>query len=287
MQREAKHLIAGSTTPRAPWRATSLALRRRQPRISLAALAIATLLCARTTALAESPKVSIAAAANLVYALDALNAEFKRSSPEVILTATTGASGSLFAQLSHGAPFDVFMSADTDYPKQIVAAGLGDASTLRSFAIGRLVLWTTRTDVDVSDLVGAVRAAAVRKIAIAQPKTAPYGRAAQAVLEKLESWQQVRPKLVFGESISQTAQFIETGNADLGFVAMSLVVSPRLAKRGRWQEVPARLYGDVSLEQALVLTRRGAANPAARQYAEFLGGAAAKQILRKFGYGVP
>src|SRR5581483_11730760 len=175
-----------------------------------------------------------------------------------------------FAQLKNGAPFDVFLSADTEYPRQIVAAGLGDAATQRTFATGRLVFWTTRADLELARLADAVRVPRVKKIALAQPKTAPYGRAAQAALEQLGVWRDVEAKIVIGENIAQTAQFIETGNADAGFVALSLVASPRLAPRGRWIEVPPALYARVPLDHALVLTTRGAQNPAARRYVEFL-----------------
>lgn len=231
--------------------------------------------------------VAVAAAANFVYALDALNAAFKRAEPDTRVVTTTGASGNLFAQIKNGAPFDVFLSADTDYPTQIVAAGLGDPSTLVTFATGQLVLWTTRAEVDLSDLRAALRSPRVRKIAIAQPKTAPYGRAALATLEKLEVGSVTQPKLVMGENITQTAQFVQTGNADLGFVARSLVLSPQLAKQGHWVVVPAELYASVPLDHAAVLTQRGAANPAAKRYLDFLKTDAAKAILRNFGYGVP
>jgi molybdate transport system substrate-binding protein len=249
---------------------------------------LALLLAAVTSAAAAEPaRVSIAAAANLVYVLDALNAEFTRATPGASVTTTTGASGSLFAQIGNGAPFDVFLSADTDYPRQLVAAGSAAAGTLRVFARGRLVAWTTRSDLELGDLAAAVRAARVKKIALAQPHTAPYGRAAQAALEKLGVWREAQPKLVVGESISQTAQFVETGNADFGFVALSIVASPRLAQKGTWSEVPAELYAAVPLDHAIVLTTRGASNPTARRYLEFLGSDAAKKILRDFGYGEP
>lgn len=234
----------------------------------------------------EPPRVSIAAAANLVFALEALNTEFKRAAPDVTVTTTTGASGSLFAQIKNGAPFDVFLSADTDYPRQIVDQKLGDAATLRTFATGRLVFWTTRADLDVTDLASAVRNPVVKKIALAQPKTAPYGRAAEAALEQLGATADTRSKFVFGENITQTAQFVETGNADAGFVAMSLVLSPKLANKGRWKEVPLALYASVPLDHAGVLTTRGAANPAAKRYLDFLGSEPVKKILREFGYGV-
>jgi molybdate transport system substrate-binding protein len=231
--------------------------------------------------------LSIAAAANFVYALDALNSEFKRHHSALALTSTTGASGSLFAQIRNGAPFDIFLSADTEYPEQMVAAGLAARSTLRVFASGRIVIWTMRADLDLSDPAKTLRSPAVKKIAIAQPRTAPYGRATRTALEFLGVWQDVQPKLVFGESIAQTAQFVETGNADLGIVALSFVLWPSLAKKGHWKEIAPALYAETSLDHAVVLTTRGAANPAAIRYLEFLTSDAAKKILRDFGYGVP
>jgi molybdate transport system substrate-binding protein len=231
--------------------------------------------------------VAIAAAANLIYALDALDAAFQRASPGVSVSTTTGASGNLFAQIRNGAPFDVFLSADTEYPRQLAAADLGDSGTLRTFATGRLVLWTTRHDLNLYDIATLLRSATVKKIAIAQPRTAPYGRAAQAALTKLGVWTEVQPKLVIGENISQTAQFIQTGNADVGFVALSLVISGSLAGQGQWREVAPALYAGVPLDHAAVLTRHGAANPAARRFLDFLTGETAQDILHRFGYATP
>ena len=236
----------------------------------------------------DKASVSIAAAANFVYALDALNSEFKRQHSTIAVTSTTSASGNLFAQIKNGAPFDVFLSADTEYPEQLVAAGLGVRSTQRVFATGRLVVWTVNADVlRLDDLAQSIRSPVVKKVALAQPRNAPYGRAAQSALERLGVWRDAQPKLVYGENIAQTAQFVETGNADAGFVSMSFVLSPRLAKRGRWREIPPELYEGTSLDHAVVLTTRGAANAAAIQYLEFLASDAAKKILREFGYGVP
>jgi molybdate transport system substrate-binding protein len=251
----------------------------------LTRLAMLFIACGGSARAAE--KVSVAAAANLVYALEAITIEFRSAAPDVAVTMTTGASGSLFAQIKNGAPFDVFLSADIDYPRQIAAAGLGDPATLRTFATGRLVLWTTRASLVVSDIAAVLRNADVRKVAIAQPKTAPYGRAAQATLAQLGVWSEAQGKIVIGENISQTAQFVETGNADAGFVALSLVLSPQLRNTGRWLEVPPALYARVPLDHAALLTTRGAANPAARRFLDFLGSEAARKILRQFGYAVP
>jgi molybdate transport system substrate-binding protein len=263
---------------------------RRRSRVrtfSLCLFALATVSLGHSSTSAATASVSIAAAANLIFALDALSAEFTRVAPDVSVKTTSGASGSLFAQIKQGAPFDVFMSADTDYPRALVADGVADSAMLRTFATGRLVVWTTRNAFDISDLAALVRSQSVKRIAIAQPKSAPYGRAARAALETVGVWSNAEPKLVFGESIAQTAQFVETGNADIGFVAMSLVISPRLEKKGAWTEVPPALYRSVSLDHAAVLTTRGAANPAAKRFLEFLVSDSAKRILREFGYGVP
>lgn len=230
-------------------------------------------------------RLAVAAAANLVYALDEINEAFARAEPGIALTVSTGASGSLVAQISNGAPFDVFLSADLDYPAALVKAGQADAASLVVFATGRLVLWTLKPDLTLTPISEAVHDPALRRLAIAHAETAPYGRAARQALEKLGLWNEARGRLVIGENITQTAQFVETGNAEAGFVAMSLVLSPRLRDRGRWIEVPADHYAP--LDQGAVITRRGAANPAAARYLAFLRGPEARKILERFGYGVP
>lgn len=231
------------------------------------------------------PTLSIAAAANLVYALDALDAAYNKVSPDVKVTTATGASGNLVAQIKNGAPFDLFLSADLDFPRALVAAGQADGSTLSTFAVGRLVIWTTRADLDVSNLSAAVRNPSVRKLAIANVTSAPYGRAAKEAMEHLNLWADAEPKLVIGENISQTAQFVDTGNADAGFVAMSLVLSPKLKNKGHWSEVPRDLYG--SLAQGAVITLHGKNNPAASGYLDFLKSAPARKIFEAYGYSVP
>jgi molybdate transport system substrate-binding protein len=231
---------------------------------------------------AAQDHLAIAAAANLVYALQPLNAEFGRAHPEITVTSATGASGSLVAQIQHGAPFDLFLSADLVYAQALVKSGSGEAASLRPFALGRLVLWTTRPGLAIDSIEGLVRNPAVQTIAIANPRTAPFGLAAQETLGRLHLTEVGRPKLVQGDNISQTAAFVETGNADAGFVALSLVLAPELRERGRWLEVPPELYSP--LTQAAVITRQGRDNPAAREYLDFLGSPPARKILEQFGY---
>ncbi|HZU76863.1 MAG TPA: molybdate ABC transporter substrate-binding protein, partial [Dehalococcoidia bacterium] len=150
---------------------------------------------------------------------------------------------------------------------------------------GRLVLWTKRADLPLTSLADAVRSPQVAKLALANPQTAPYGRAAEEAMKRLGVWADARPKLVVGENISQTLQFVDTGNADAGFVALSLLLSPKLRGTGRYVEVPPGLYG--SLAHGGVLTKRGATNPGARRFLEFLASEPARKILTEFGYRVP
>jgi len=228
--------------------------------------------------------LSIAAAANLTYALGGLDSEYGKVSPGVRITTSVGASGSLVAQISNGAPFDVFLSADMDFARKLVAAGHASAGSLTPFAVGRLVLWTVAPGVDVSDLSAAVRSPAVRKLAIANTQTAPYGRAARQALSKLGLWEAVQPRLVTAENISQATEFVGTGNADAGFVALSAVLSPSLKGKGRWTEVPSGFYDP--LVQVAVITGHGAANPESAKFLAFLRGPAAAAVLEGLGYGL-
>jgi molybdate transport system substrate-binding protein len=229
--------------------------------------------------------VSVAAASDLIFCLDALQAEFSRAEPNVTLKTSTGSSGNFYAQIRHGAPYDVFLSADLRYPRELIAAGAAEASSLTLYAIGRIVIWSLRPELDLSDLGKLVRDVRVQRFAIANPAHAPYGRAAMEALEHVGAWNDARPKLVLGENIAQAAQFVQTGNAETGIVALSLVLAPKLANAGRWVEIPIGYHAP--LEQGVVLTRSGAANPAAGRYLEFLRSPAARAIFERYGFRLP
>ena len=233
----------------------------------------------------QSSALSIAAASNLVYVLDELNAAFRSREPEVILAVAVAASGSLVAQIQHGAPYDIFLSADLDHPQALVSRGSAEANSLCTFAVGQLVLWTNNPAVHLGTVAATVRSEAVHRVAVANADTAPYGRAAKQVLEKIGAWREIQGKLVYGENITQTAQFVETGSADIGFVALSLVLSPKLKERGRWIPVPDDHHE--SLAHGAVLTRKGAKNTMAIRYLEFLRSADARTILARYGYRAP
>ena len=236
---------------------------------------------------ASAEGVSIAAAADLVYCLDEMNATFKKSHPDADLMVTSGSSGNFATQIKNGAPFEVFLSADMSFPRDLVKAGLADEKTLTTYATGKIVLWTAHPDtVDVSKGLAVLREPnAIKKFAVANPDHAPYGRAAKEALQHENLWDAVQSRVVIGENIAQTAQFVETGSADAGVVALSLVLSPKLAKVGKWQEIPAEDYNP--LEQGAVLTKQGAGHPLARAYLDFLRSPEARAIFDRYGFRLP
>lgn len=234
---------------------------------------------------AAQPKVTIASAANFVYVLEALKTEFQAAHPDISIETVTGASGSLFAQVKSGAPYDLFLSADVDYPRQLIAADLADATSLTVFARGRLVFWSNYPGPTDRELEEVLRDPRLKKIALANPRNAPYGRAAKQVLERLGEWAPDSLRWVYGENVSQAAQFIESGNADAGFVALSLVLSPRLKGKVYFIEIPEGWHEP--LDHAAILTRHGQASSEARLFLQFLREPAALKLLETFGYALP
>lgn len=229
----------------------------------------------------------IAAAADLTYCLPELNKAFQAQHSDVEVQLSTGSSGNFFAQIQNGAPFDVFLSADLHYPEGLIKAGDAVQGSLFIYGSGRLVLWTNKPQtVDLTRGLDALRdAGAVQKVAIANPEHAPYGRAAKAALQKAGIWDEIQPRLVIGENIAQTLQYAETQNADVGLVALALVLSPRLAGTGKYAEVDDRLYPP--LNQAAVITRHGAGKTAPKAYLEFLRSTAARTTFDKYGFKPP
>jgi molybdate transport system substrate-binding protein len=244
-----------------------------------------------SNALNETPAVAhqirVAAAADLKFALDEIIQEYQRTHPDSKVEATSGASGSLFAQLSHDAPFDLFLSADLQYPHKLVEQGHADASTEFKYAVGHLVVWVPQKSVlDVEKLgIQAVSDSRVKKVAIANPKHAPYGRAAEAALKSLGVYDQIQSRLVLGENISQTAQFIDSGTADVGLISVSLTQSPALQGKGRFWRVPDAAYP--KLEQGGVIPKQCRDLAATQAFQAFLVGPEGGAILKKYGFDLP
>ncbi|MGB7722554.1 MAG: molybdate ABC transporter substrate-binding protein [Bryobacteraceae bacterium] len=229
---------------------------------------------------AEPHKVSIAAAADLQFALEGISGAFRAAHPDVDVQVAYGSSGNFYAQIRNQAPFDVFLSADVEYPRKLAQEGIGARDSLFVYAVGRIVVWVPAAS--PLDPATALRAASVRHVAIANPQHAPYGRAAEAALRSLGVYNGVAGKLVLGENVAQTLEFVQSGAADVGIVALSLALAPPVRGQGRYWEVPPEAYPKI--EQGGLILRD---SKAAREFRSFILGASARRILKEFGFSVP
>lgn len=229
--------------------------------------------------------IRVAAAADLKFAMQNVAAQFEKKTGTKV-DVTYGSSGNFFSQLQNGAPFDLFFSADIDYPRKLESAGFAEPGTLYEYAIGRIAIWTPAdATVDVTQLGWkTLLDLSVQKISIANPDHAPYGRAAVAALQKAGIYEQVKPKLVYGENISQAAQFVQSGNAQAGIVAMSLAVSPGMKDGKRW-EIPADMHPPI--EQAAIVLKSAANKDGARAFLEFVKSETGRATLAKYGFTFP
>ena len=228
----------------------------------------------------------VAAAADLSTALRGVGESYeKRTGVKVKLS--FGASGALTQQIQNGAPFDLFFSADMDYPNQLISAGDADAASLYQYAVGRLVLWVPAdSSLDLQHLgMNAVLDPSVKKIAIANPQHAPYGRAAVAALKHAGVYDQVADRLVLGENVAQAAQFVESGNAQAGFVALAHALAPGMSSKGKYWEVPADLYPP--LAQGAVVLSHSQHKKEAAQFLEYIKTKEATELLKKYGFTLP
>jgi molybdate transport system substrate-binding protein len=229
-------------------------------------------------------KLTVAAAANVQYVMNELVKDFGNSTgikTDIILNS----SGKLTAQIKEGAPYDVFVSADMKYPQELYKSGFAIDSP-KVYAYGSLVLWTTQTGIKPSNDLGVLTSAAVKKIAIANPATAPYGEASVEAMNYYKVYNNVKDKLVYGESISQTNQYIISGSADIGFTAKSIVLSDEMKNKGTWIDVDRKAYSPV--KQGVVILKHGNKTnaDAAKKFYDYLFSKKAKNILKKYGYMV-
>lgn len=232
------------------------------------------------------PTVRVAAASDLQFALEEISAALADAEPPVRLAVTYGSSGTFFQQISNGAPFDVYLSADVSYPEQLVTAGLADPADLFEYAVGRLVVWAPDgSPLDPSGGLPALAAPEVTSVAIANPEHAPYGQAAAAALTDAGVHEAVADKLVLGENVAQAAEFAASGNAQAAVVALSLVRGTPLSDEGSYTEVPLDTFPRLD-QGGLVL---GAADDrdAAVRLREFLTGDEGVAILERYGFSLP
>src|SRR5262245_25233607 len=230
------------------------------------AVALAMILTVTPVCLAQG--VAIAAASDLQSVLPGIAAQFEKEAGQPVRL-TFGSSGNFFAQIQNGAPFDLFLSADIDYPRRLELSGHTERGSLYEYAVGRIVLWT-RSDsgIDVQRGLAALADARVRRIAIANPEHAPYGRAAVAALRHEQLYDRVKDKFVIGENISQTAQFADSGSADVGLIALAIALTPSIKDTGRFIEVPEAMHPPI--QQAAVVVAASRQKTLARQFVDAL-----------------
>ena len=235
--------------------------------------------------LAVAEEITIAAASDLTFAFREIATEYEKASGNQVRL-TLGSSGNFYAQIQNGAPFDLYFSADIAYPRKLEEAGLTVPGSLYQYAVGRIVLWTGHESrIDVTKGIEVLREPTVKKIAIANPKHAPYGRAAMAAMEYFKVYDQVKDKLILGENISQAAQFIESGACDIGIIALSLAIAPTMKSKGTYWEVPAEAHP--SLDQGAVILKQSKNQEAARQFLEFIKGPHGQEIMKRYGFTLP
>lgn len=239
------------------------------------------------TAEMSAAELTVAAAADLKFAFDELVSAFQEKHPGTKVKVAYGSSGNFFAQIQNRAPFDVYFSADADYPRKLANAGHALDTNVFLYAIGRLVVWTPKTSaIDVEKLgMQSLLAPSVRKVAIANPRHAPYGVAAVAAMKSLGVHEAVEPKLVFGENIAQAAQFAQSGAADAGIIALSLALAPQMREAGRYWEIPLEEYPTMG-QGGMIL--KGTKHPeAARAFRDFVLGTTGRDMLRRWGFFLP
>ncbi|HEX7708333.1 MAG TPA: molybdate ABC transporter substrate-binding protein [Thermoanaerobaculia bacterium] len=236
---------------------------------------------------AAAAELAIAAASDLKFALDELSSEFQTMHPDIRVRISYGSSGNFYAQLQNRAPFDLYFSADIEYPRKLTAAGLALDNDVFLYATGRIVIWTPASSpIDVRKLgIRSLVAPTVKKIAIANPRHAPYGVAAVAAMKSLKIYEQVAPRLVYGENIAQTAQFVQSGAADVGVLALSLAVAPQMRNAGRYWEVPLNAYP--RMDQGGMILNWTKEPAAARTFRSFVLGQQGREVLKRYGFFLP
>ena len=254
-------------------------------RILLALFALSALFYVGVPAAANAAELKVAAAADLTFAFKDVAARFKKQTGNG-LKLTYGSSGNFFAQIQNGAPFDLFFSADVGYPQKLEAAGLTEPGTIYDYASGKLVIWVPNASkLDLSRGLSVLLDPGIRKIAVANPLHAPYGVAAVAALRHDGIYDKVKDKLVLGENISQTAQFVQSGNADVGLLALSLAVAPAMKTTGRYVEIPASDYPP--LIQAGVVLKSSRNKELANQFLKFLKEPGTVALMAQYGFTLP
>jgi molybdate transport system substrate-binding protein len=234
---------------------------------------------------AAAAEIKVAAASDLTFAFKEVAAQFQIQTGNKV-SLIYGSSGNFFAQIQNGAPFDLFFSADVGYPQKLEAAGLTEPGTIYDYASGKLVIWVPKgSELDLSGSLATLLDPGIRKVAIANPRHAPYGAAAVAAMRHAGVYDKIRSKLVLGENISQTAQFVQSGNADVGLLALSIALAPAMKNSGRYVEIPPADYPP--LIQAGVILKSSHNKQLATQFLNFLKEPGTVALMEQYGFSIP
>lgn len=249
-------------------------------------LLLAVLMAAMLAPRLAAQQITVAAAADLNYAMKDLAADFEKETGQKV-ELSFGSSGNFFSQIQSGAPYDLFFSADAGYPEKLASAGKLDKDSLTTYAIGHLVLWVRNSSgLDPqAKKMDLLLDPAVAHIAVANPEHAPYGRAAMAAIEHFGLKDKIAARLVFGENISQTAQFVQSGNAQAGLIALSLAESPAMKDAGQYWELPADSYPE--MKQVVGVVTASKQKPAAEAFVKFVQSPKGTAVLERYGFRVP
>jgi len=240
------------------------------------------LLCLLLSMEIHSQTIRVAAASNLRFILEEIKIKYLELNPRATIEISLGASGALAQQIIHGAPFDFFMAADTSFPQKLQDEGC-TAGPIKTYAFGKLVLWSNT--LDVSQGMSILAEKRVTRIALAKPEIAPFGSVAVQCLKFYDLYNVLKPKFVYADNVTQAAQFAETGNAEAAFIAYALVLGPGLANKGTYFLPDQRSYKPV--EQACVLLKNSKVNPEAQKFMNFVLSNACKPLFEKYGFHVP
>lgn len=232
---------------------------------------------------AHAEKITIAAAADLKFAMDEVVATFKKDNPGDVIEVIYGSAGKFNTQIQQGAPYDLYFSADIAFPRQLTEHGLA-GSDIKPYALGRIALWSGEMDASKMTLE-SLTDPKITRIAIPNPRHAPYGRRAEEALRASGLWEKIEPKLVFAEDMIQVMQFAQTGNAQAAIISLSFAVNPDIARQGGYWLIPDNLHEP--LEQAFIITKRAEGNALAKRFADYVSSAPARAVMTKYGFVLP
>lgn len=232
---------------------------------------------------AHAEEITVAAAADLKFAMDEIVTNFEHAHPSDTINVVYGSSGKFRTQIAQGAPYDLYFSADIQYAQSLVDANLASSSA-QPYAFGRIVLWANTMDATKMTLASLIDSK-ITRIAIANPQHAPYGKRAEEALRASGMWKKIQHKLVYGENIASTAQYVQTGNVEVGIIALSLAVNPQLSNQGGYYLISDQLHEP--LKQGFIITKHGENRILAKRYADYIGSDAARNVMKKYGFVLP